>query len=41
MGATKSEIVIDGQNRMADLTNAFAHPAWVAILQTPTPNRGL
>ncbi len=33
MGATKTEIFTDQQNRMADLAKAFAHPARVAILQ--------
>ena len=33
MGATKTEIFTDDQNRLADLAKAFAHPARVAILQ--------
>ncbi|GAB2514945.1 ArsR/SmtB family transcription factor [Spirosoma aerophilum] len=33
MGATKTEIFTDEQNRVADLAKAFAHPARVAILQ--------
>ncbi|MGV3558594.1 ArsR/SmtB family transcription factor [Larkinella arboricola] len=33
MGATKTEIFSEQQNRIADLAKAFAHPARVAILQ--------
>ena len=33
MGATKKELFTDGQNRLAELAKAIAHPARVAILQ--------
>jgi predicted transcriptional regulator len=33
MGATKTEVFTEQQNRLADLAKAFAHPARVAILQ--------
>ena len=33
MGVTKTEVFTTGQNRIADLAKAFAHPARVAILQ--------
>ena len=33
MGATKTEIFTEQQNRVAELAKAFAHPARVAILQ--------
>ncbi|MEZ0487452.1 ArsR/SmtB family transcription factor [Fibrella aquatica] len=33
MGATKTEVFTEKQNRIADLAKAFAHPARVAILQ--------
>ncbi|MBO0949864.1 ArsR/SmtB family transcription factor [Fibrella forsythiae] len=33
MGATKTEVFTEQQNRIADLAKAFAHPARVAILQ--------
>ena len=33
MGATKTEVFTEQQNRVADLAKAFAHPARVVILQ--------
>jgi predicted transcriptional regulator len=33
MGAAKTEVFTEQQNRLADLAKAFAHPARVAILQ--------
>jgi ArsR family transcriptional regulator, arsenate/arsenite/antimonite-responsive transcriptional repressor len=33
MGATKTEVFTDADNRIAELAKAFAHPARVAILR--------
>ncbi len=33
MGATKTQVFTDEQNRLAELAKAFAHPARIAILQ--------
>ena len=33
MGATKTEVFTEEQNRLAEIAKAFAHPARIAILQ--------